>query len=225
MDLVHSSPAFKSSENRREKPRFSITLEALPGIDAIKALRAALKQPLRQHGLKCVGLHEQPNNERRSSARWRAGPLGGGEFGSARNGTVTERSPVMGIDLKKYVKGRFYSLAEVFDQPAPRERIAAVKDGQYGKPVLVFETGRQAALNQASLGILMREFGDDPNTWIGKWVEPTAGQTKDQNGNLIDALIVRPADAAPSSVKPSSLPTARPKARPSSAEMNDDIPF
>jgi hypothetical protein len=127
----------------------------------------------------------------------------------------------MGIDLKKYVKGRFYSLAEVFDQkPAPREQIGVVKDGAYNKPVVVFESGRQASLNQASLGILMRDWGDEPDDWIGRWVELTAGQTKDQNGNTIDALIVRPTDAAS---PPAKLP--KPKARPSGADMDDEIPF
>jgi hypothetical protein len=97
-----------------------------------------LKRLLRQHGFRCVGLHEHPNNERRSSARWRTGPLCGGEFLSARKAMATERSPIMGIDLKKYVKGKFYSLAEVFEQePPPREQIAVVKDGNYNKPVLV----------------------------------------------------------------------------------------
>jgi hypothetical protein len=128
----------------------------------------------------------------------------------------------MGIDLKKYVKGKFYSLGEVFDQrPPPREQIAIVKDGNYNKPVLAFESGRQAGVNNASLGILMREFGDDPDAWIGQWVALTAGEAKDQNGNPIDALIVRPAETT---AKPTASSTSR-KARRSSAEMDDEVPF
>jgi hypothetical protein len=205
---------------RTPPPRFVLTLQALPGVDAIEALRWVLKRLLRQHGFRCLSLHEQPNKGRRSSARWRTGSLlCGGEFHSARNGTVTERSPVMSSDLRKYVSGRFDTLAEVFDQhPAPREQIAIVKDGSYGEPVLVFESGRQAGLNKASLGILMRELGDDPDTWIGQWVELGAGETKDHHGNMIDALIVRPVDAAP-------LPKPSTQAPQGGGEIDDEISF
>jgi hypothetical protein len=36
------------------RPAFLVTLEALPGIDATRALRAALKRLLRDFGLRCV---------------------------------------------------------------------------------------------------------------------------------------------------------------------------
>jgi hypothetical protein len=204
---------------RTPPPRFVLTLVALPGVDAIKALRWVLKQLLRQHGFRCISLHEHPNNDRRSSARWQTGPLCCGEFPSARHGTVKPKEVPMGIDLKKYIKGRFYTLGEVFDQqPPPRERIAIVKDGAYGKPVLVFESGRQAGLNQASLGILMRELGADPDLWIGHWVTLGAGETKDQHGSTIDALIVRPVDAAPPPKPFTRVPRG-------SGEIDDDVPF
>jgi hypothetical protein len=34
-------------------------LQPLPGIDAIRALRRVLKGLLRQHGMRCVDLHEE----------------------------------------------------------------------------------------------------------------------------------------------------------------------
>ena len=39
--------------------RFVVTLQPLPGVDGIKALRWVLKALLRQHGLRCVNLHEE----------------------------------------------------------------------------------------------------------------------------------------------------------------------
>jgi hypothetical protein len=36
-----------------------LTLQALPGVDAIKALRQLLKVALRRFGLKCVSITEQ----------------------------------------------------------------------------------------------------------------------------------------------------------------------
>lgn len=40
--------------------RFVVTLEARPGTDADKGLRALLKVALRRFGLKCVALREAP---------------------------------------------------------------------------------------------------------------------------------------------------------------------
>jgi hypothetical protein len=126
----------------------------------------------------------------------------------------------MGIDIRKYAsKGKFYKLEEVFDEPA-REQIAIIKDGQFDRLNLVFESGRQVGLNKTSVGELMREFGDDEKDWIGRFVLLTAGQVKNQFGEPTDALIVRPADAAS---LPAKLP--KPKARPSGADMDDEIPF
>ena len=35
-----------------------MTLEPLPGVDAIRAMRGVLKVVLRQHGLRCVDIRE-----------------------------------------------------------------------------------------------------------------------------------------------------------------------
>jgi hypothetical protein len=36
-----------------------MTLQPLPGVDRIRALRWILKAVLRQHGMRCVSLHEE----------------------------------------------------------------------------------------------------------------------------------------------------------------------
>jgi hypothetical protein len=36
-----------------------MTLEPLPGVDAIRSLRWVLKRLLRQHGIRCVDLREE----------------------------------------------------------------------------------------------------------------------------------------------------------------------
>jgi hypothetical protein len=48
---------------RTPPPRFVLTLVALPGVDAIKALRWVLKRLLRQHGLKCISLREEAGDQ------------------------------------------------------------------------------------------------------------------------------------------------------------------
>jgi len=40
------------------KRRFVLTLQPLPGVDAIRSLRWVLKGLLRQHGMRCIDLKE-----------------------------------------------------------------------------------------------------------------------------------------------------------------------
>jgi hypothetical protein len=47
-----------------ERPRFVLTLQPLPGVDAIKALRALLKQARRRHGLRCTQIGEETMTRR-----------------------------------------------------------------------------------------------------------------------------------------------------------------
>jgi hypothetical protein len=39
--------------------RFVLTLEPLPGVDAIRSLRWVLKGLLRRHGMRCLSLREE----------------------------------------------------------------------------------------------------------------------------------------------------------------------
>jgi hypothetical protein len=43
-------------------PIFLVRLRALPGVDAIRALRAALKTLLRRYGLRCESVEEETSN-------------------------------------------------------------------------------------------------------------------------------------------------------------------
>ena len=43
--------------------RFVLTLQPLPGVDAIRSLRWVLKGLLRQHGMRCVDLREEKPSE------------------------------------------------------------------------------------------------------------------------------------------------------------------
>jgi hypothetical protein len=52
-DYTHPTPGKRSSA-----PRYTLTVEPLPNIDGIKALRWTLKSMLRRHGLKCVAVSE-----------------------------------------------------------------------------------------------------------------------------------------------------------------------
>jgi len=46
------------------RPRvFVLKLRALPGVDAVRALRHALKRLLRSYGLKCIDLREERDQQ------------------------------------------------------------------------------------------------------------------------------------------------------------------
>jgi hypothetical protein len=48
-----------AAPNKPAAPRYVLTLQAQPGIDAIRALRWILKKLLRQYGFKCVDIREE----------------------------------------------------------------------------------------------------------------------------------------------------------------------
>jgi hypothetical protein len=43
---------------RSRGPTFVVTFQAVPGVDAIKALRFMLKSALRRYGLRCISVSE-----------------------------------------------------------------------------------------------------------------------------------------------------------------------
>jgi hypothetical protein len=53
---------------REQRPTFVLRLRALPGRDAIRELRMALKTLIRRHGLRCIEVteeHGEPDKEER----------------------------------------------------------------------------------------------------------------------------------------------------------------
>ncbi len=47
---------------------YVLKLRALPGVDAIRELRLVLKRLLRQHGFRCVSVHEETGGENGNDA-------------------------------------------------------------------------------------------------------------------------------------------------------------
>jgi hypothetical protein len=66
-----------------DRPRYALTFEPLPTVDFTKAVRALLKQALRQHGLRCVGL-SAPNR--------RSDPMNDNELAALRRYASAARS-------------------------------------------------------------------------------------------------------------------------------------
>jgi hypothetical protein len=98
------------------------------------------------------------------------------------------------MDIAKFAGRKFVKVADVGNGPL-RARIAAVNEGKFEKPDVVFETGDTLSLNTTNARILMRAYGPDSDDWIGKEIELTLGTIEFQNRPQ-EAVIVKPIDDA-----------------------------
>jgi hypothetical protein len=93
------------------------------------------------------------------------------------------------MDMRKFTGETFIKL-DVRDGPL-QLTIAAVKDGKFDKPNLIFESGEALSLNATNNKALIRSYGPNSADWTGKEVELYAGTVEFQNKPL-DAVLVRP---------------------------------
>jgi len=78
------------------------------------------------------------------------------------------------MDMKKYSGEHFIKVADVRDGPI-EGRIAVVREGQYDKPDLIFESGDVLSLNATNNKTLVRAYGTESDYWIGKQIEMFLG--------------------------------------------------
>jgi hypothetical protein len=94
------------------------------------------------------------------------------------------------MDMRKFSGPTFLKVDDVRDGPLLRQ-IAAVREGKYDKPDLVFETGEMLSVNSTNNRILMRAYGSNSDDWLGKEIELVLGRVKFQ-GEPQEAVIVKP---------------------------------
>jgi hypothetical protein len=125
----------------------------------------------------------------------------------------------------KFAGSRYIKLDDLHGKRPLRERISYAKEeeGKFGaKLVLFFESGAKLSLNATSVGVLIRDVGDDFDTWNGHDVEVYAGEVDTKSGRA-DAVLVRLIDVdAPTTPGKPTAPS-----RPVAVEddLNDEIPF
>jgi hypothetical protein len=94
------------------------------------------------------------------------------------------------MDMRKYSGPSFIKIADVRHGPLLMQ-IAAVREGKYDKPDLVFESGDALTVNGSNNRTLMRAYGSNSDDWVGKQIELALGQVRFQ-GELQDTVIVKP---------------------------------
>jgi hypothetical protein len=119
------------------------------------------------------------------------------------------------MDMRKFSSPTFLKVNDVRDGPLQLQ-IAAVNEGRYEKPDLVFETGETLSLNATNVNTLIRAYGSKSEDWIGKQIELALGTVKFQ-GEPQDAVIVKP-------ISPPIAAADRTPA-PKADGFNDEVPF
>jgi hypothetical protein len=121
------------------------------------------------------------------------------------------------MDMKKYSSAHFIKVTDVRDGPIEAQ-IAAVREGKYDKPDLVFENGDMLSLNATNNKILMRAYGADSDYWLGKTIKMFLGEVEYQR-KMQEAVLVQP-------ISPSLKDTKAANAnRATDQDPSDEIPF
>jgi hypothetical protein len=66
--MLKRSPSDKLADMEPDRTTYVLRLRPLPGVDAARALRWALKGLLRQCGLQCVSVEEEPRDTQRPAS-------------------------------------------------------------------------------------------------------------------------------------------------------------
>jgi hypothetical protein len=116
------------------------------------------------------------------------------------------------MDMKKYCGTSFIKYDDVRNRPVI-QTIAEVVEGNYDKPNLKFESGRQFSLNTTNCRTLTEAYGPKSADWLGAEIELYPGRIK-FNGSENDAVLVRPVSVTKN--------PAQPKGEPG---LDDEIPY
>ena len=118
------------------------------------------------------------------------------------------------MDMKKFAGEHFVKVNDVRDAPI-QGHIAVIREGKYGKPDLVFESGHVLSLNATNTQTLICAYGTNSDYWVAKQIEMFLGEIKYQ-GSDHEAVLVRP-------ISPPLKPAV--KKRAPKTDLDDDIPY
>lgn len=133
--------------------------------------------------------------------------------GALRRGTkhASHKERIRKMDMKKYSGEHFIKVDDVRDGPIEGQ-IAVIREGKYGKPDLIFESGDVLSLNATNNKTLLRAYGTESDRWISKMIKMFLG-TIEYQGSDHEAVLVEPI----------SPPIKKDKKKP--PDFDDEIPF
>jgi hypothetical protein len=139
---------------------------------------------------------------------------------------------IMDMDMRKYTGPSYIKLAHVKDGPL-QETIGAIKEGKFGKPELVFESGCILSANATNCKTLFDAYGPSSRDWIGKQIELFFGATEFE-GKELDSVCVRPiSPSLPAAAKSAAAAKLRQDSDKAASfddfaaddSMDDDVPY
>jgi hypothetical protein len=92
--------------------------------------------------------------------------------------------------LRKYAGSSFIRVDDVRDRPI-QAKIVEFTEGNFGRPVLLLDTGRRFTVSKTNVDILIAAYGDDDADLIGKRIELFFGFTKYQGAEK-ESVLVKP---------------------------------
>jgi hypothetical protein len=125
------------------------------------------------------------------------------------------------MDMKQYAGEHFLKVTDLDDEPI-QKTIAVIKTGKWDKPNCVFEDGDVLSLNVTNSRALLKAYGSDSDGWVGKTIELYVGKVEVRDGDIKDAILVRP--VSPPLRRPKSPPQAS-KTEPAEGDPSEEIPF
>jgi hypothetical protein len=200
----------------KPEPIYLVRFQAARGVDAVRALRAALKYCGRYLKLRAIDARIDPSNQianafqklRRDSSGKSSRSVAQIQTKSTRAAEQEHRRSQM--DMSKYASRKFIKPEDLASGPQ-RKTIASIEEGKFDKPAVTFEDGTKMSLNGTNVSTLIELFGStEHRDWIGEQIELYAGSLR-YAGEDNPAVLVR-----------SIAPPAAAKTQPG---MDDKIPF
>jgi hypothetical protein len=133
------------------------------------------------------------------------------------------------VDARKYAS-KYVKPDNVRDGPIQTRILNVFEDERYSRLMLELETGSQFALNDGNTNSLIKAWGHDTDTWIGRELQLELGTYMDwradppEEKETVRVRAVSPAKTADGSV-PASKPLPPSRVATSSKDMDDSIPF
>ena len=135
------------------------------------------------------------------------------------------------MDARKFAS-KYVRPDNVRDGAIQTRIISVLEDDRYNRLLLELETGSQFALNDGNTNSLIKAFGHDTNTWIGREIQLELGTYKDWRADppeeketvKVRAVSTEAQNGSTPANKP--LPPSRVAASKSlKDELDDTIPF
>jgi hypothetical protein len=181
----------------QSRPMYVLTLQAAPGRDHIRALRAVLKRLLRHHGLRCIALRETTNNRIRAS---RVPPAARDLQSGCAEPNRPERRAVM-VTRQEAFPSRWLQASD-FPKPAVLEIVETNQetvrgnDGRNAKKLVLYFRGQRKGLivNATNFDSVATITGEvDSDNWIGHSIVAT---TTEMGGKTTPCIRARKPGAA-----------------------------